>query len=479
MNDFQRKFHFISVILIITYCSGCRARPKQFHTNYKIPETWINDTPDNSTGSDNLLEIWWSLFDDPILSDIIANATSGNLSLQDAYLRIAESKLRRRLTTGEFAPDIDFAGSYARLRNSANTVPFGTKIEDFNRYSSGIESNWELDLFGRIRQSLKATTAEWEASQDDYRDILVILCSEIALNYIEMRLSQSRLAIAEDNIEAQQQSLNLAIDRVKAGVSPALDVAQARSNLADTESAVPILRVSLQESMNRICVLLGKMPGEFDELFANPAQITLPIKKFEAPIPVAVIEGRPDVRRLKKLVEAQTARMSSVRSELYPRLVFTGFFSFDASQFRETGNHQSRTYSYGPSFRWNLFDGERTRNRIRIENSILGQSLIRYENSILLAIEEVENAMVAYNQEKIRRDALSRAVKASIDSVKLAQQLYKGGQTQFQNVLDAQRSLLAFQDRLAVSQSGVISKLILLYKSLGGNWDLADNKFER
>jgi len=350
-------------------------------------------------------------------------------------------------------------------------ITHNTAPDQMNLHAVGFDASWELDVFGGIRRSIESADAGLQATVEDYRDVLVSLYAEVALNYVEVRALQARLAYARSNVTAQQKTLQLTRDRLKAGIAPELDVAQAESNLANTESEIPSLEIALTQTINRLGVLMGEAPSALHDLLVQEAPIPVPPAKTAVGLPAELLRQRPDVRRAERELASATAQIGVATADLYPRFSLSGAFALEGTQVKDLGKIDSRAWSFGPSFRWNIFDGVRNIYRIQAAEAITKQAFIRYQQTVLIALEDVENAMVAYEKEQIRRDALIRAADASARSVKLVQTLYETGLTDFQNVLDSQRSLFQQQDRLAQSEGLVTANLIAVYKALGGGWD--------
>ncbi|UCE87679.1 MAG: efflux transporter outer membrane subunit, partial [Deltaproteobacteria bacterium] len=327
-----------------------------------------------------------------------------------------------------------------------------------------------VDLFGRIRRSVESARASYEASIEDYRDVLVVLYAEVALQYVEIRTLQERIRLAEKNVELQGETLQLTRDRNAAGLVGDLDVRQAELNLATTEAFIPVLRTSLAEAIHRVGVLLGELPSTLYAEFADPARIPAPPEEIMIGLPTNLLRQRPDIRSAERALAAQTAKIGVATADLYPRLALLGTFEFQALRGHDLIKGSSGAYAYGPSIQWNIFDGGRIRNRIRAEDARTEGALALYENTVLRAFEEVENAIVSYVQESDRRDALARSVVAAREAVELVDTLYRTGLTDFQNVLDTQRSLFAQEDELARSEGFVTQGLIRIYKALGGGW---------
>jgi multidrug efflux system outer membrane protein len=299
--------------------------------------------------------------------------------------------------------------------------------------------------------------------------VLVSLLAEVALNYVEVRTFQARLAFAEANLEAQNETHQLTLWRYQAGLSDELAVQQARYNLENTRSQIPTLRTGLEEAMNRIAVLLGEQPGRVHKEIEK--QVPIPVAPLEVAVgvPVDTLRRRPDIRRAERQLAAQTARIGVATADLYPKFTLSGSIGLEALSLNNLSSG-IWTLSGGPRISWAIFKAGAIRQNIEVQSALQEQYLIAYETAVLSALEEVENALVAYAEEQQRRQSLSEATQAAQKAVELAQHKYQAGLTDFSNVLDAQRSLLSFQDQLAQSDGTVTSNLVRLYKALGGGW---------
>jgi len=288
---------------------------------------------------------------------------------------------------------------------------------------------------------------------------------------MNIRTYQARLAAAEGNIKSQKQVLELTRARLKHGLATDLDAAQAERVLASSEAEVPPLRIELARSVNTMAVLLGRRPGAlYDELSA-PEDIPVPPAKVTVGVPADLLRQRPDIRRAERRLAAQTARIGVAAADLYPSFSLTGSFGLESIDTSDLFDAGSRVFTLGPGLRWNIFDGGRIRGQIKVQEALTEQALLAYEQSILNALNEVENALVAYLEQRIRFEALQRSVSASRRAVELATSLYKEGLVDFQNVLDAQRSLFDFENREAAARGGCAGNFVRLYKALGGGWD--------
>ena len=464
---------FVLVFFLVLALQGCNpVGPDYRQPVTQMPDVWQQKAVKGLASGEADLETWWEVFDDPVLDGLIERASGGNLNLEQALYRVEQARADLSFSTGKLYPQIDAVGDYQRLRLSDGGT-FGVdggNPGNINMHNLGVDSVWEIDVFGRIRRAIESSEGSLGASVEDYRDVLVSLYGEVAFNYIEFRTLELRIKLANANIDLQKKTLKLTEDLFKAGIVPQLDVQQANLNLATTESAIPPLRFGKTAAANRLAVLAGLMPGALNELLQKEYTLPKLPGRVVVDLPVELLRQRPDIRRAERNLAAQTPLIGAATAELYPVFSLTGTFIYQSQQLRTLVNRSNRTYSFGPTFGWNLFDGDRIRSRIRFEEALTAEVFASYKNTILVAMEEVENSMTAYVEEFDRKDALKRSVDASKESVDLVETLYKTGLTDFQNVLDMQRSLFSQQDQLAESQGKLIQSLIMIYKSLGGGW---------
>jgi len=412
------------------------------------------------------LAAWWSTLGSPRLSGLIEQAVSGNLDLKSARARIREARARRGVAWADYFPSLDVSGSATQSRYTDDNVSDQTTY----RYSADFDASWELDLFGGVRRSVEAADADLRASQEDLRDTLVSLLSEVALNYIEVRTYQARLAVAEQNLAAQTETYQLTSWRYQAGLSDELAVQQARYNLESTRSQIPALRTGIQQAINNIAVLLGEQPGRVNDALEIREPIPDAPSTVAVGVPANVLRRRPDVRRAERELAAQTARIGVATADLYPKFTLSGSIGLEALSLNRLSETGSRTVTGGLGFSWAIFRAGAVRQNIEIQSALQEQALVQYEAAVLDALKEVENALVAYAQEQHHRDVLRAAADAAQKAVELARGKYQAGLIDFSSVLDAERSLLSFQDQLTQSNGAVASNLVRLYKALGGGW---------
>lgn len=459
----------VSMALAIALFAGCAAvGPDYVPPEIATAPAWNTSIQDGMTAEANSqnLAAWWNTFNDPQLSVLIERAVAQNRELKEARARIREARARKGVSRAGLYPTLDASGSAGRSHGSEETGAGATR----SLYVTGLDAGWELDLFGGVRRSVEAAEADLQASQDDLRDVLVSLLSEVALNYVDVRAYQARLNVAENNLKSQSETFELTSWRQQAGLSDELAVQQARYNLESTRSRIPVLRTGLEEAKNNLAVLLGEQPGKIHGELEKRKPVPEAPKTIAVGVPADVLRQRPDVRRSERQLAAQTARIGVAKAELYPKFTLTGSIGLEAFSADSLFSSGNRTTSGSAGISWRIFDAGAVRRNIEAQSAIQEQYLFAYESAIMNSLKEVENAITAYAEEEKRRQTLREAVTAAQQAEDLAGYEYRSGLGDFSDVLEAQRSLLTFQDELAQSDGTVVSNLIRLYKTLGGGW---------
>jgi multidrug efflux system outer membrane protein len=347
----------------------------------------------------------------------------------------------------------------------------GLVSRQMNLFQAGFDATWELDIFGGIRRAVEAADADLEAAEASRRDVLVTLLSEVALNYVNLRGAQRRLAIAYENIAAQQDTVNLTRQRFEAGFTNELDVAQAESQLATTQSQVPVLETALRQAMYQLSVLLALPPAALVAELEQAAPIPTSPPEIPIGVPADVLRRRPDIRVAERQLASATAQIGVATADLFPKFSLTGSFGTQTRDMRHFLDARSLFWSAGPAVSWPIFQGGAIVANIRVQGARQEQALATYEKTVLTALQDVENALVSYGNEKVRHAVLAEAVRASQKATDLSNELYGRGLTPFLNVLESQRTLYAVQDQLIQSETTAITDLIALYKALGGGWE--------
>jgi len=424
---------------------------------------------------------WWKTFNDPTLDRLVELGYRQNLSLQIAGLRIVEARAQYGVATGRLFPQTQ------ALNANVTAIGLPASIADavgFSRhllsYQAGFDAAWELDFWGKYRRGIESEAAVLLASMADYQSALVALTAEIARTYVGIRTSELLIRLAEENAKVQEDSLAIAQARFKNGATSELDPSQATALLESTRATIPQLRAVLQQQRNALATLLGQPAGSVETLLAGTQDIPRPPAKVAVGVPAEMLRRRPDIRGAELLAAAQSARIGIAKADLYPSFSLFGSIGLRAFN-KGPGTHNlfstsSIFYSAGPTINWPFLNYGRLTNAVRVEDARFQQSLIAYRDTVLRAAQEVEDALAGFVNAQQAQVFQQNAVAASKRSVELSLVQYREGATDYQRVLDAQRSLLQEQNTLAQQTSSVATSLVALYKALGGGWELREGQ---
>jgi NodT family efflux transporter outer membrane factor (OMF) lipoprotein len=475
------SFTFAFVAGILIALSGCAVGPDYHPPKITPPNKWSEPMRGGETSNVQPVAAWWKTFHDPELNSLIQRAVMSNHDLRVAEARVREARAQYSGAFAQLWPTLDGGGAYQRVGRSHNNPSLGAPIPGLGAlalpskpfqndvYLYGFDSAWEIDVFGGTRRQVEASKAELAAAELGKRDVVVSLLGEVARNYVETRGLQNRLEIAHNNIKSQEEGLALTQARFKSGLTSELDVQQATALLANTRSLVPVIETGIQQSIHRLGVLLGQEPGSLQAELCKPSPLLAKAPKVPVGLPADLLRRRPDIQRAERELAAANARIGVATADLFPKFSLTGGIGgISVSDWYSSG---SRFWNFGPTVQWRIFDAGRIRANIRVQNARQEQALALYEKSVLTAMEDVENALVAYAKEQERHRCLKQAVEANRDALHLASQNYANGLANFINVLDAERSLHQAEDSLAQSDTAVLQNLVVLYKALGGGWD--------
>ncbi len=459
----------VAFIMVVVFAlTGCMT----VGPDYKKPATatptaWNSRLPGGvSVERNESLARWWESFNDATLTSLIEQARVSNHDLRQAEARLRAARAQRGATKADLFPTLSANAAASRTRSSEEAGGGTTG----NRFANSFDASWELDLFGGKRRALEAATATMEASEEDLCDVLVSLSAEVALNYVELRMYQIRLAVVEASLKTQTETHEITRWKWEAGLATQLDVDQARRSLETTRAEIPSLQTSVEQTKHRLAVLLGQSPGALNRLLDATKPVPTAPDGIAVGVPADTLRQRPDVRRAERRLAAQTAQIGVAVAERYPKFTLSGSIGLEALEYANLYTASARTAQGLISAAWKLFDGGRIRQQVAVETAKQEELLSAYEAAVLTALKDVEDALVAYANEQNRRQALTEAVKSGQSAFDLARQQYSAGLVDFQTVLDTQRSLLSVQEQLTTSEAAVTSNLIRLYKALGGGW---------
>jgi multidrug efflux system outer membrane protein len=450
------------------------------------------------------LRLWWYAFNDEKLNYLIDRALKSNLDVQLAEARVREARATYEFTRGGLLPTVDGTASYTRSRISKNAFgniggsssstsgssgsgssgsgsainPASFAVGTTNLYQAGFDASWELDVFGGTRRQIESAQYSLEAQVEARRAALITLLSDVARNYVTLRGLQHELAIVQQNIGTQQDTENLTRAKFQAGIATDLEVAQSEALLASTESEVPTLQTQIQQAIHRLGVLINLTPEALEAELSEAGPLPPAPAVVPAGLPSELIRRRPDVRQSERLLGAATANIGVAVADLFPKFNLTGALGLESLNLKTLANASSEFWSFGPSIDWKIFSAGQVQANIRVQDARQDEAFIQYRQTVLNSLADVEDALVAYNQEQARQKSLKRAVDSNQRAFDLAKQLNTAGVVDFLNVLTAQQSLFQSEDQLAQSDQTVSTNLIALYKALGGGWELTDEQVQ-
>jgi NodT family efflux transporter outer membrane factor (OMF) lipoprotein len=473
-------FAILGLIMATLLISGCTmVGPDYVKPEAPEPEQWLESNDPKIQSGEIVFSDWWTVFSDPILNDLIQAAYQQNLPLQIAGLRIYEARAQLGIAFGFQYPQTQQGfGSSDINQLSKNAPNIGESDRYYSSYDIGLDAAWELDVWGRFRRAVQTGVANLEASIADYDDILVSLTSDVARTYIILRTAEERLAVARENVKIQKRSLEIADVRFTAGAVTELDVTQARSLLKGTEATIPGFQTDVRQAKNALAILLGRLPGEIEATLGGPGLIPEVPAEVAVGIPTELLRRRPDIRFAERRLAAQSAQIGFAKADLFPRFSLFGTLGFQTSDhtnnsdFNDLFNQDSFTYNAGAGFNWDLFNYGRITNNVRVADARFQELAVNYENTVLRAAQEVEDAMVGFLKSQVTIIFLADAVKAAKRSVDLSLIQYREGLVDYQRVLDTQRDLTIRQDNLVFTAGAVGQNLIAMYRALGGGWEI-------
>ena len=412
---------------------------------------------------------WWKVFEDATLDSLINLAMEQNPSVLMAINRIDQAKAQWRISQSDFYPSLTFNGGWTRQQTSGN-LGTGSPQAWTGYYSASVQMSWQLDVFGVIRQKAKAQKELYAASKEEYNATMVSLCAEVASAYFNLREVQQELDVLRRNAVSQEAVVKITESRYKTGLVSKLDVAQSKSVYYSTLASIPTTEANVIQYLNTLAVLLGLYPQDVTDALSD----TKPLPDYMEPVGVGVpgelLLRRPDVRGAERQVNAQAALLGASKRDWLPEFFLNGSFGYASDDLKDVGKKGSMTWSIAPSMTWNLFNGGRNLQEERLQRAQLDESINQFNQTVLTAVQEVDNAMSAYKNSIKQIVACKEMLYQGKEAFDLSLDLYKQGLTPFQNVLDAQRSLLTYENTLVKAKGYSLVCLVQMYQALGGGW---------
>ena len=411
---------------------------------------------------------WWKAFQDPVLDSLISVAVKQNYSILTAIDRINMAKANLRMERGNFFPTIGLNAGWTRQQSSGNTSELPQSTQHY--YDASLNMSWELDLFGSIRNRVKAQKENFAASKEEYTGTMVSLCAQVASAYINLRELQQELAVIQKNCASQEAVLKITEERYNTGLGSKLDVAQAKSVFFGPKASIPQIESGINQYITTLAILLGTYPQEIRPTLESPGILPDYMEPIGVGLPADLLLRRPDIRSAERSVNAQAALVGASKSDWLPQIFLKGSLGYAAKDLKDLTHHKSMTYEIAPALSWTLFKGTQLVNATKLAKAQLDEAINQFNQTVLTAVQETDNAMNAYRNSIKQIVALREVRNQGQETLTLSLELYKQGLTPFQNVLDAQRSLLSYENQLVQARGYSLLQLIAMYQALGGGW---------
>jgi outer membrane protein, multidrug efflux system len=449
--------------------AACAVGPDYHRPTVQTAPTFVEAEP-ALYSTDDSIGPFWGQFNDDLLNGLVIEALSANHDLRIALAHLQQARALRTQAKLNLLPTVTSQGGFTRQQYPA-VESFGEGTLDQSYYNAGFDATWELDLFGRVRRGVEASRAAVEGQEATLHDAQVSVTAEVARTYFELRGEQAELAVLQRNAANQQQTVDLTNSQLDAGRGTELDTSRAKAQLDTTLATIPPLRASVEASIHRLSVLMGREPDALSAVLAPAGNLPELPKMAAVGDPAGLLRRRPDIRVAERQLAASTAQIGVAVGDLFPKVTFTGNFGFAAGDLAALGSSPSKTFLIGPSISWPAFDLGRVRARIAGARAGADADLAAYQQTVLKALEETENALVTHARARDRLVQLTAAAQESDTAAQIARARYEGGLVGFLDVLDAERAQLQAQDQLAQSRTDAATSLIAVYKALGGGWE--------
>lgn len=465
--------HTLTISLTAILHAGCTVGPNHHAPDSSAPGKWSSSQAGLYPTSDVPAD-WWRNFKDPLLTKVIESAVRSNKDLEQAAARVREARALREVAASSMFPNIGSSASALKETISENgrlpagAIPAISKRRDV--FETGFDASWEIDVFGGNRRRVEAADARVTGVEEAQRGTQVSVLAETARNYLELRGAQRQLAIIEKNLSLQQRTLDLTNDQLRVGTGTELEVARAEGQLRTTESRLPNLNAEIAAAAYRLSVLTGQQPGALLGDLLKRAPLPAPPDIVPVGLPSDLLRRRPDIRRAERELAAATADIGVAVADLFPKFSLTGAAGLEALHFSDLFQSGSATARLGPQIRWPIFQAGKIRANIKATKARADGAAAAYEQVVLTALAETETALERYGRELQTRAKLQSAVAANQRAVGLAKQRFEAGSGTLFEVIDTESRLLATESDLVQSETAVVTKLVAIYKALGGGW---------
>ena len=457
-----------SLLLLLFLSSAISAQHADHYLDTPLPQAW-EEGGEVFRQTLPVDDQWWKSFGDTTLDSLISIAVDRNYSVLTAIDRMNMAKAGLRMERSGFFPTVGINAGWTRQQTSGNTSELPQSTQHY--YDVSANMSWELDIFGSIRQRVKAQKETFAASKEEYTAVMVSLSAQVASSYIQLRELQQELKVVERNCASQAAVLKITEVRYNTGLVSKLDVAQAKSVYFSTKASIPQLESGINQYITSLAVLLGTYPQEIRPVLERVGELPDYMEPISIGIPADLLMRRPDIRSAEHQINAQAASLGASKSDWLPQVFIKGSVGYASKDFKDLTKHQSFTYEIAPALSWTIFSGGKLVNATKSARAQLDEAIDQFNQTVLTAVQETDNAMTAYRSSIKQIVALREVRNQGQETLTLSLDLYKQGLTPFQNVLDAQRSLLSYENQLVQARGNSLLQLIALYQALGGGWN--------
>ena len=457
-----------SLLLLLFLSSAISAQHADHYLDTPLPQAW-EEGGEVFRQTLPVDDQWWKSFGDTTLDSLISIAVDRNYSVLTAIDRMNMAKAGLRMERSGFFPTVGINAGWTRQQTSGNTSELPQSTQHY--YDVSANMSWELDIFGSIRQRVKAQKETFAASKEEYTAVMVSLSAQVASSYIQLRELQQELKVVERNCASQAAVLKITEVRYNTGLVSKLDVAQAKSVYFNTKASIPQLESGINQYITSLAVLLGTYPREICPVLERVGELPDYMEPISIGIPADLLMRRPDIRSAEHQINAQAASLGASKSDWLPQVFIKGSVGYASKDFKDLTKHKSFTYEIAPALSWTIFSGGKLVNATKSARAQLDEAIDQFNQTVLTAVQETDNAMTAYRSSIKQIVALREVRNQGQETLTLSLDLYKQGLTPFQNVLDAQRSLLSYENQLVQARGNSLLQLIALYQALGGGWN--------
>ena len=463
------------LVVALASLSGCLVGPDYTPPDTTLPDAWHVELVEGTESDDQSVGAWWEQFHDPTLSELIGLAEAHNYDLRIATSSISEARSQYGIAAADLFPQlsmqpaVDFTDGYAQP--SVGLAEFNN-VDATNSYQFTMDLAWEIDLWGKIRRSMESRMASLEAELEAWRDLLITIRAEVAFTYIEVRSYQMQIDSMRRSIESGEGILELVRQGYQRGEFSRIQLASAEASLAELQAALAPLDEVVATSLNRLSVLVGEYPGPLRERLAQAEPVPVPPIEIMVGIPANVIRQRPDVRQAERELAAASALIGVAEASFYPALQITGAGGFSNRQISNLFDGSQLGGLLGVNFNWPIFTAGRLESIVDLRTEQTAAALANYEATLLLAVEDVENALISYLQSRLERVSVQRAIHAYEELLVLGMERYATGVDDRETLLETEQQIFTALQELAVVDGQVSSNAVLLYKALGGGWQV-------